>query len=49
MISSKLLDGRALGPADVSVGLSLAMIGVFMVLCLGMIWWIFKTGYRLRT
>jgi ABC-2 type transport system permease protein len=34
--------------ADVSLGLSLAMIGVFLVACLAAIWWIFKTGYRIR-
>jgi len=35
--------------ADVGVGLSLAMTFAFMLLCLGAITWIFKTGYRLRT
>jgi ABC-2 type transport system permease protein len=35
--------------ADVSVGISLAMIAVFLVFCLGVITWIFKTGYRLKT
>ena len=35
--------------ADVSVGVSLAMIGVFLVFCLAVITWIFKTGYRLKT
>jgi ABC-2 type transport system permease protein len=37
------------GLADVSVGVSLAMTGVFLALCLTTIWWIFKTGYRLKT
>lgn len=37
------------GVADVDVGLSLAMICVFFTLCLGIIWWIFKSGYRIRT
>ena len=37
------------GVADVNVGFSLAMILVFMLLCLGLVWWIFKTGYRLKT
>jgi ABC-2 type transport system permease protein len=37
------------GRSDVSVGISLAMTGVFLVLCLSAIWWIFRTGYRLRT
>jgi ABC-2 type transport system permease protein len=36
------------GVADVNVGISLAMIMVFMLLCLTGIWWIFKTGYRLK-
>ena len=37
------------GISDVSVGLSLAMTGGFLALCLGGVWWIFKTGYRLKT
>ncbi len=35
--------------ADVPVGLSLAMIAGFLVLCLGIVWWMFKTGYKLRS
>jgi ABC-2 type transport system permease protein len=35
--------------SDVSVGLSLSMTAVFLALCLVAIWWIFKTGYRLKT
>jgi len=34
--------------ADVAVGLSLAMTTGFLVACLVAVWWIFKTGYRLR-
>jgi ABC-2 type transport system permease protein len=34
--------------ADVGVGLSLAMTFAFMLLCLGAITWIFKTGYKLK-
>ena len=34
--------------ADVSVGLSVTMIAAFLIACLIAIWWIFKTGYRLR-
>jgi len=34
--------------ADVSVGLSLSMVLVFLGLCLLVVWWIFKTGYRLK-
>ena len=36
------------GIADVNVMTSLAMILFFMFTCLVIIWWIFKTGYRLR-
>lgn len=35
--------------ADVSVGMSLAMVLLFLGLCLGTIWWIFKTGYRIKS
>jgi ABC-2 type transport system permease protein len=34
--------------ADVSVGLSLAMTVLFLAICLAIVWWIFKTGYRLK-
>ena len=34
--------------ADVSVGLSLAMVLVFLGACLVIVWWMFKTGYRLK-
>ena len=37
------------GVADVGVGLSLAAIGIFFALCLGVVWWIFKTGYRIKS
>jgi len=37
------------GTADVSVGVSLAMITLFLALCLAVIWWIFRSGYRLKT
>jgi ABC-2 type transport system permease protein len=37
------------GIADVSVGLSLAMTVCFLAVCLAAVWWIFKTGYRLKT
>jgi ABC-2 type transport system permease protein len=36
------------GIADVNPVLSLAMITLFLVICLGVLGWIFKTGYRLR-
>ena len=34
--------------ADVAVGLSLAMVLTFLALCLATVWWIFRTGYKLR-
>lgn len=34
--------------ADVSVALSLTMTCAFLLLCLTAVWWIFKTGHRLR-
>lgn len=36
------------GVADVSIGLSIAAILGFTGLCLVAIWWIFRTGYRLK-
>ncbi|HYP62443.1 MAG TPA: ABC transporter permease [Acidocella sp.] len=36
------------GVGDVGVGLSLACTGIFMAACLVAIWWIFRTGYRLK-
>jgi len=36
------------GVSDVGVGISLGMTAVFMALCLAAIWWIFRTGYRLK-
>ncbi|PHQ84793.1 MAG: sugar ABC transporter permease [Thalassobium sp.] len=36
------------GTADVSIGLSLGAIGLFTSLCLAVIWWIFRTGWRIR-
>jgi ABC-2 type transport system permease protein len=37
------------GISDVSVALSLGMTAMFMIGCLIAVWWIFRTGYRLRT
>jgi ABC-2 type transport system permease protein len=34
--------------SDVNVGVSLAMTLVFLAVCLAIVWWIFKTGYRLK-
>ena len=36
------------GVADVNVAVSLGMTVVFLALCLTVVWWIFKTGYRLK-
>ncbi len=36
------------GQSDVSVGISLGMTLVFMLVCLAIVAWIFKTGYRLK-
>ena len=36
------------GIADVSVGVSLGMTLLFLVVCMIVVWWIFKTGYRLK-
>ncbi len=37
------------GIADVRVAVSLAMITLFLALCMALVAWIFKTGYRLKT
>ncbi len=37
------------GTADVSIGVSLLAITLFTVICLFLIWRIFKTGYRIRS
>jgi ABC-2 type transport system permease protein len=34
--------------ADVAIALSLSMVLTFLALCLVTVWWIFKTGYKLR-
>jgi len=34
--------------ADVNVGVSLGMTLLFLAVCLGIVWWFFKTGYRLK-
>jgi ABC-2 type transport system permease protein len=35
--------------SDVSVEVSACMTLVFLMLCLATVWWMFKTGYRLKT
>jgi len=37
------------GTADVAVGVSLAATLGFLLVCLGVVWWIFSTGYRLKS
>jgi len=34
--------------ADVHIGISVAMTLLFLLLCLAIVGWIFKTGYRLK-
>ena len=36
------------GVSDVGVGVSLGMTLVFMLACLAAVWWVFRTGYKLR-
>ena len=36
------------GRADVAIEISLAFIAGFFLLCLLMVWWIFRSGYRLK-
>ncbi|MCB1481934.1 MAG: ABC transporter permease [Rhodobiaceae bacterium] len=35
--------------SDVPIGVSIAMISLFLAACLAIVWWIFKTGYRLKS
>jgi ABC-2 type transport system permease protein len=37
------------GVSDIHIGISAAMILFFLLLCMTTVWWIFKTGYRLRS
>ncbi|GAA6140258.1 ABC transporter permease [Hydrogenophaga sp. 5NK40-0174] len=36
------------GTADVHIGVSTGMTVVFMLICLTVVWWVFKTGRRIR-
>lgn len=36
------------GTADVNIAVSLGMTLLFMLACLAVVWWIFKTGYKLK-
>jgi ABC-2 type transport system permease protein len=37
------------GIGDVSIGVSMGAIALFLALCLGIVFWIFRTGYRLKS
>ncbi len=37
------------GIADVDVSLSLFMISLFLAACLAIVWWIFRTGYQIKS
>jgi ABC-2 type transport system permease protein len=37
------------GISDISIGISLAAISGFLAVCLSAVYWIFSTGYRLKT
>ena len=41
--------GASTGVADVNVAVSLGMTLVFLAVCLVFVWWIFKTGWRIKT
>jgi len=36
------------GQADVHIAISLGMTLVFLLVCLTLVWWIFRTGYKLK-
>lgn len=36
------------GTADIAVGYSLLAVALFLAICLGIVWLIFKTGYRIK-
>ena len=36
------------GIADVNIGISLGMTLVFLFACLAVVWWMFRTGYKLK-
>ncbi len=37
------------GLADVNIAISIAATAGFLALCLGVVYWVFKTGYKLKT
>ena len=36
------------GMADVHIGVSVGVTFAFLLICLSFVWWVFKTGYKLR-
>ncbi len=36
------------GVSDVGMGVSVGMTAVFLAVCLAVVWWIFRSGYRLK-
>jgi ABC-2 type transport system permease protein len=36
------------GRSDVGIGVSLGMTAAILIACLALVWWIFRTGYRLK-
>jgi len=36
------------GVSDVNVGISLGMTLLFLVICIALVWWIFRTGYKIK-
>jgi len=36
------------GVSDVSVGVSIGVTLTFLAICMIVVWWIFRTGYRLK-
>ncbi len=37
------------GMGDVAIGTSMAAVALFLLLCLGIVFWMFRTGYRLKS
>jgi len=37
------------GVGDIPIAISLIAISAFIVLCVGLIWWTFRTGYKIKT
>ncbi|GAM98784.1 permease component [alpha proteobacterium U9-1i] len=36
------------GVSDVAIGVSIAAVSLFLTVCLGIVYWVFKTGYKLK-